>query len=172
LKTSNFILRFAHLEEAERIAAIHTASWQWHYRGILSDHYLDHVAPKERLDLWQKRFDQSNEKQGIFVVEQEGEICGFACSYLDKDAQWGTLLDNLHVLKKWQGNGLGKLLLKKSIDWSKSQRPNDSIYLWVYKENIAATAFYLHNRGQKIEETVVDNPDGGNAIVYRILWKP
>jgi len=171
LNISNFTIRSTHPNEAERIATIHTESWQLHYRGILSDHYLDQIAPIERLELWQKRFDQADEKQQIFVVEKAGEICGFACNYLDKDAQWGTLLDNLHVLKKWQGNGLGKLLLQQSIKWSKELRPDASLYLWVYTENMTATNFYLHNGGKNIEETMVDNADGSKAAVYRIVWE-
>ncbi|MEL6720400.1 MAG: GNAT family N-acetyltransferase, partial [Bacteroidota bacterium] len=145
--------------------------WQLHYRNVLSDHYLDHIAPKERLELWKKRFEQANEQQQIFVVEKEGELCGFACNYLDKDPKWGTLLDNLHVLKKWQGNGLGKLLLKTSIAWSKKVRPNAPLYLWVYTSNLPAINFYLHNGGKNVEEAVFDNPDGGEGSVYRMVWK-
>ncbi|MEM6699765.1 MAG: GNAT family N-acetyltransferase [Bacteroidota bacterium] len=171
MNTSNFIIRTVNQNEVEHIAAIHTESWQLHYRGILSDRYLDEIAPKERLELWQKRFQQTNENQRIFVVEKAGEICGFACNYLDKDTKWGTLLDNLHVLKKWQGYGLGKRLLQQSITWSKHLRPEASLYLWVYTQNTDAINFYLHNGGKNVEETIVDNPDGSQAAVYRIVWK-
>lgn len=160
-----------HPNEAERIAAIHTESWQLHYRGIFSDHYLDKVAPRERLEFWQKHFEQADEQQQIFVVEKAEEICGFACNHLDKDKKWGTLLDNLHVLKRWQGNGLGKLLLQQSIAWSKRLRPDSSLYLWVYTENIAALNFYLHNGGKNVEEIIVENPDGSKGAVYRIVWE-
>lgn len=171
MTSSNFTIRTAHHTEAERIATIHTESWQLHYRGVLSDHYLDKIAPKERLALWQKRLAEADEKQQIFVVEKAGEVCGFACNYLDKDSKWGTLLDNLHVLKKWQGNGLGKQLLQQSINWSKELRPNASLYLWVYTQNTAALNFYLHNGGKNVEETTVTNPDGGKATIYRIVWQ-
>lgn len=170
MSNSNFIIRSAYPNESAQIAAIHTESWQLHYRGILSDHYLDQIAPTERFQLWEKRFEQAEETQQIFVVEKVRELCGFACNYLDKDVQYGTLLDNLHVLKKWQGNGFGKLLLQRSIAWSKALSPESLLYLWVYQDNLDAINFYLHNGGKKVEETTVTNPDGSIAVAYRIVW--
>ena len=59
----------------------------------------------------------------------EEETVGFACTFLNHDSQYGALVDNLHVLKKYQGLGLGRKLMSLSAEWVRMHDPTSDIYL-------------------------------------------
>ena len=118
--------------DSTQIAQLHTQNWQIAYRGILNDYYLDHEALQERSELWHKRLMSPAENQKVLVVEEDAKICGFVCIYGQKDPQWGSLIDNLHVNYEIQGKGIGKQLMQKAAEWVSQFYPQSGIYLWVY----------------------------------------
>ncbi|WKN44509.1 GNAT family N-acetyltransferase [Tunicatimonas pelagia] len=162
--------RSAYANEAETIARLHAASWQKHYRGILRDTYLDQDVAADRLQLWQGRFQNPKGNQHILVAVDGEEVCGFACTYAEDDARYGALLDNLHVLPHWQGQGIGYRLMQLTAQWVHQRNCNSGLYLWVYEENTAARSFYERIGGTVAETTTVENPGGGVASVLRIIW--
>ena len=44
------------------------------------------------------------------------------------------------------------------------------MYLWVLKENHKARKFYQSIGGETVEQTIENNPGGGQAEVLRIFW--
>ena len=157
-------------EEAGTIAQLHARSWQQHYQGILRDAYLSVEVHEDRLAVWHERFRHPKETQHIIVATSQGDLCGFACTYVRHDPQWGALLDNLHVVPSWQGQGVGRTLMQASARWVKQQNATEGIYLWVFEENTAARAFYERLGGVNQEKATVDNPGGGQASVFRYVW--
>jgi len=166
-----FTFRDAIPSDTATIADIHTKSWQYFYSNIMSDEYLEKEAPKERLAFWKERFEVPNAKQKIILVEQEGTACGFVCAYLNHDEKYGSLIDNLHVLKEWQGHRLGKQLMQKAANWVLSQQMNSLFHLWVYADNEGAIQFYEYLGGKKVEEQLYTGVDGSQALAYRMLWE-
>nr|WKN38420.1 GNAT family N-acetyltransferase [Tunicatimonas sp. TK19036] len=162
--------REATSKDAEAIAQLHAQSWQQHYRGIMSDTYLDHKVLNDRIEVWQERFRNPKATQHIIVATEDEKLCGFACTYTDDDPKWGTLLDNLHVLPPWQGRSIGKALICQSAKWAQQQDAETGFYLWVFEENTAARAFYERMGGINQEKVIVNNPDGGTAPVFRYVW--
>ena len=68
-------------------------------------------------------------------------------SILVKDIQGGKLIDEIYIEKEFRNNGIGTDIIKKLIE------NNESIYLWVYKENIKAVSLYKRLGFKAIDET-------------------
>jgi len=157
--------------DAEAIAALHTKSWQQNYRGALSDEFLDNEAPSERLKVWQSRLKSESRDQIVILAENDGELVGFVCVYLNKSQKYGSLLDNLHVHSAMQGKGIGYRLMSLAAKEVHRQLPNSDMYLWVLEQNSGAIQFYENLGGEKIE--TVEEIDIGNQKVFksRYYWK-
>lgn len=78
------IIRHAQAHEYSALAKIHINSWQKNYHQELTPHYLNEIAPGERLSLWQQRLQSPQKHQRVFVAENNNIILGFACVFLDE----------------------------------------------------------------------------------------
>ena len=83
--------RNARKEDAENIAKLHAKSWQSAYKGILSDEYLANNVLKNRLETWQKRFENPKENQYIILVKENDILLGFVCIFGNQDTEYGSL---------------------------------------------------------------------------------
>ena len=164
------LYREATSNDIDAIAHLHARSWQQHYRGILYDTYLDQEVEEDRQIIWQERLQHPQPTQHIIIATEGETVGGFACTYARHDPRWGALLDNLHVIPSWQGRGVGRALMQMSARWVKQQDTSEGLHLWVYEANTAARAFYERMGGMQQEKTVVDNPGGGRAPVFRYVW--
>lgn len=158
-------------EDANSIAALHAQSWSLHYRGEFTDHYLDHEVQEERRAEWQKRMTEAVPTQHVVLAKEDNQLCGFSCVYLARHEQWGALLDNLHVQQSTMGKGVGRRLMQEAAKWVQTQDSDSSMYLWVLASNESASKFYERIGGEKVEETMMDNPGGGASKVWRYVWR-
>jgi len=163
-------LRAATAADSSAIAALHVASWQSAYRGLLSDAYLDGPAPAERAALWEQRFREPKPNQHVIVAEADGRLTGFACAFGADDPQWGTLLDNLHVAPDLKGRGLGKALLRAIAEWCAASHPGVPLHLWVLEGNERAIRFYEALGGRRADRTTWTAPDGHTVYDLRYAW--
>jgi ribosomal protein S18 acetylase RimI-like enzyme len=162
--------RKAKSNEAEAIAHIHAQSWQVAYRGILTDAFLDREVLENRLKIWKERFSHPAKNEFICVAVEKQVLKGFVCMYGNDDAQWGTLVDNLHVSPELKGQGIGKRLMVEAAKWVSKKYPNSGLYLWVYEDNHEARRFYEKMGGKNVESQIYDNADGGSANTLRYAW--
>lgn len=142
------------------IAQLHAQSWQQHYRGILSDHYLDQVVQKDRLKIWAERFEKPSENQHIITAKDNDQLVGFTCLFGGQDPKYGTYLDNLHVHQSYQGKGVGRRLMQLAGQWAEQQYPNQGMHLLVFTANEAAIRFYEKIGGTKVAVQRYDLGDG------------
>ncbi|MGB5371376.1 MAG: GNAT family N-acetyltransferase [Flavobacteriaceae bacterium] len=164
------VLREPKASDAGTIARLHAKSWQQNYRGALSDSFLDHEVFAERSGVWTKRFEVVNPKQLITVAEHNGAMAGFGCAYLGDHPKYGALLDNLHVVSKAQGLGIGSKLMADLARKCAAHDPDSGMYLWVLQQNRKAIDFYAALGGEKME-TVVGNDIGDREILKcRYVW--
>jgi hypothetical protein len=105
--TVSYRLRPATADDAEAIAALHTASWRRTYRGMMPDAFLDGGALENRRRVWRERLGSPNRDQHVVVAESESRLVGFICTFAREDEGWGAYIDNLHVAHEWQGRGGG-----------------------------------------------------------------
>jgi len=91
------------------------------------------------------RWLMNRDKDGFFVAEVDGKPVGFvAC-----DANWHSFFENeevgeiheIFVHPKWQGKGIGSILLLRALDYAKERRRKIA-ELWVGVGNIKARRFY------------------------------
>ncbi|CAB3746848.1 N-acetyltransferase GCN5 [Burkholderia paludis] len=87
-------LRAATTHDANRIARLHTLSWQTAYSHILPAAYLSDEVPAEHAVRW--RSDEC-EWGLVLIVESDGEPVGFVSAERPVDPEAGVLLDCLHV---------------------------------------------------------------------------
>jgi hypothetical protein len=68
-------VRKATTDDAHAIAIVHVESWKTTYEGIVPAEYLAQLSVSEKEQLWQRGLNQP--KHSIFVVEEDGKVCGF-----------------------------------------------------------------------------------------------
>lgn len=163
-------LRDAQFSDYAAIAKLHADNWKETYRGILSDHYLDHVVEKDRLDTWRQRLKSPPENQHITIATSDDVIVGFCCVYLNEDPIYGSLIDNLHVAQGFQRLGIGKMLVAASAGYVCTKAGNNKMYLWVFEANRNARIAYQSMEGVNVETVDKENPDGTTSRTCRIFW--
>ncbi len=163
--------RKVRLNEADIIADIHAKSWQIAYKGILTDAFLAQEVFKNRLEVWQKRFTEFTENEFICVAVEADVVIGFVCVYGNADENWGSLIDNLHVLPEFKGHGIGKRLMQEAAKWVMERYSNTKIHLWVYEDNHAARVFYEKMGGENVASELYEGADGTSANTFCYAWE-
>jgi GNAT superfamily N-acetyltransferase len=164
-------IRAARSADAPAVATLHANSWRAAYRGILRDEFLDGALDENRRALWDARLsDNSQDNQIILVDEEAGELRGFACAFIDADPEWGTLLDNLHVVPELKGQGLGRRLISVIAAKVLQHASILMLHLWAYEKNLGARRFYERLGG--VATACEEEPalDGTRVNVVRYFW--
>jgi GNAT superfamily N-acetyltransferase len=170
------VIRHASVDDAEQIAALHADSWRRHYRGAYADSFLDGDVEEDRRSVWSARLAAPDNTTTI-LAEQDGRLVGFVHVMFDHDAQWGSLLDNLHILNDQRRTGLGTELLVRAAQAAAQRATHDGMYLWVLEQNTAAQQFYLAKGAECVENApvaaVAGNPArlNGNPLGLRMVWR-
>src|SRR3954447_7945205 len=103
-------IRVGRDSDRQTIAAIHTASWQQSYRGILPDDLLDGRLSGIMADRWKTQ--ALGDRDVLLVVEaDDGEVLGFCATWAEEGAGY---IDNLHVRSSAQSQGLGRAMLRET----------------------------------------------------------
>jgi ribosomal protein S18 acetylase RimI-like enzyme len=152
------------------VATVHATSWRSAYRGILRDEFLDGDLASDRLSLWEKRLSPLPQLHFGYLAFEAEQPVGFAFAFGAHDLRWGTLVDNLHVLPRCKGRGLGKQLLVNLCEHADATHPHAGLYLWVYEQNTAACGFYKSLGGEPVERAVIQAPGGGEVAEWRYAW--
>jgi len=164
------MLRAARPSDAGDVAALHAASWQIAYKGILTDDYLDHHVVTDRKALWEARLGQPSPRQHVLVAYEDETLTGFACIYLHEDPILGCLLDNIHVHRNVYRKGLGSRLLNATARLARSAAPESGLYLSVLEGNRPAQRFYFAHGAERAGTEVWDAPDGQPLLCLRLAW--
>ena len=156
--------------DAITLARLHAASWQDAYRGLLRDEYLDSDVAADRLAVWTERMQNVQPSHYGFIAKAGYTPVGFVFLHGAVDPFWGTLVDNLHVLPSFKGQGAGRLLMAAATRETIQRHPDEGVYLWVFEENHQARAFYARLGGRDAERAIVDVAGGGSQPVVRVVW--
>jgi GNAT superfamily N-acetyltransferase len=169
--------RTAQPADAAAVAALHTDSWQRHYRGAFTDAYLDDEVPGYQRRRWAERLATPDPMARTIIAEFDGAVVGFAHTILGDDETWGALLDNLHVRYGLKRHGIGTRLMAETARTVLADTPDSGLYLWVLEQNTAARAFYTARGGECAERVAVPPPHGdvarlnGQPFGLRIVWR-
>ncbi|MCP1495113.1 L-amino acid N-acyltransferase YncA [Peribacillus frigoritolerans] len=158
-------IRKAVLTDAKGIAKVHVDSWKTTYANIIPDEYLNNLAYEGREQLWKGNIPNSD----VFVAEnEEGKIVGFSSGGKERSGKYPDYTGELYaiyILKEYQGNGLGKLLVKPIIE--ELQQKNFFSMIVLVLEDNSFRLFYETLGGEKID-TIEVNISGKklNELVY------
>jgi len=165
------IYRYATYADFADIADIHATNWQENYQDILSATYLAEEVHEDRMQVWRDRMGLPKANQFVIVAIDEDQVIGFACAFLDYDQVHGHYLDNLHVSKTYQGQGIGRTLTYHVAKIIAIKSNDNRLFLWVFEKNTAAIQTYKNWGGQIGETENLDMPSGGGGgIATRISW--
>lgn len=167
--SSGVTIRRAHEGDAARVGALHAASWRAHYRGSLSDAYLDGPVEEERAAVWAQRLGHPRPGQIVLLAEDDG-LAGFVCVFLDHDRSFGSFIDNLHVAVARKGQGIGRQLMREVAEAMHHDVPRRPAYLFVLEANAAARGFYERIGGRAVEHLRHQEPDGSQVAAMRYVW--
>ena len=150
------MIRHATPADLPAIAALHLASWQDAYRGLLPDAYLDGPLPAEMAERWRALPDPA-----LVLVAQDG----FACCLLGRPVSY---LDNLHARPGARRGGTGRRLMAR-LSAELVSRGEAALALTVIDANARARAFYSAMGG--VEGEPYDEVIGGAAVPIReVIW--
>lgn len=138
------LIRKAEVKDATEIAKIHVETWQSHYRGQISDDYLDKLSIEEREKKWKERLNNLKPETAVFVSESNGEILGFCWVGPDNDKDEANDVGELYAIyiaQNYQGRGLGSDLMKTGLEYLRKEGFKKAV-LWVLKTNISTIKFY------------------------------
>jgi len=166
-------IRPATPDDALRLAAIHCESWRDAYAGVLDPAYLAGPIEQERRDLWQERFASPSLAQCVLVAELPGTgPVGFICLYRNQDPEWGSLIDNLHVVPSLRGQSIGRHLMRAGAQAMLASAASPGIHLWVFEANIAGRRFYERLGGRVVERYLeTELPTPPETYILRVFWE-
>jgi GNAT superfamily N-acetyltransferase len=144
------LIRPATPDDAVEIAAVHLASMQRVYRGVLPDEVLDGPdLAANRLRLWQHWLSEPPAGGSTVVAERPGgRIVGLAHTAPARDDDVGDGVGELQIIYvdpvAW-GTGAGRALMAAAVDGLREAGWTTAI-LWVLDRNARARRFYERAR--------------------------
>lgn len=109
---SQIVIRHAKESDALAIAAVHVASWEGSYRGIMPDDEFDKRPLPVREAQWAESL-RKGDRTTLVACDDNGELTGFACAWLIDRAQYGfdSYLATLYLRPDVKRRGIGRALL-------------------------------------------------------------
>lgn len=147
-------VRKAMLADAKGIAKVHVESWKSTYVKIVPEEYLNGLSYESREQLWKDNIPNG----GVYVAETtEGKIVGFSSGGKERTGKYPNYAGELYaiyILKEYQKNGLGKLLVKPII--AELQQQNISTMLVLVLGDNSSRHFYEALGAKKIDDIKVE----------------
>ena len=142
-------IRKAVLSDMKGIAKVHVESWKTTYANIIPAEYLNKLTYEGWEQIW-----INNIPNGVVYVAEnnEGGIVGFSSGGKERSGKYNELngeLYAIYILKEYQGQGIGKALVKPILDEIKGMGLNSMLVL-VLEDNISRL-FYEALGGKKID---------------------
>ena len=176
------MIRRAIEADAAAIAALHVRAWQWAFRGLLPDAYLDGLTEQvaRREAMWRRQLQEGRPDCPVWVAERGdggGQIVGFcntapAASSTDSASEGTPAAAELYTIyldPDAVGTGVGAALMRHGLMDLQARGFHEAV-LWVQDTNTRARRFYEKGGwrvdGAEKTETVWDAPV--RQVRYRI----
>lgn len=162
--------RRARPPDAEAIASLHARSWRENYRGSFHDAFLDGDLPGERLRVWRERLERAPGNQLVRLAVDGSDLVGFVCAYGAHHPEWGSFIDNVHVVRAFKRNGIGASLMRLAGVWLAARYADLEVYLWVLEVNTAARRFYERLGARNAGASTMETHGGAVVRSCRYTW--
>ena len=140
----NFNIRPANINDAEGIAKIHVGTWQFAYKGQLSDDYLDSLSVEKRTERWKEILNKPQLDNWSLVAELNGQIVGFCTVGKSRDEDADSKIGELwaiYIDPQYMDKGIGTALMNEGLKILKGKGFNKAT-LWVLESNDKTRGFY------------------------------
>ena len=164
------LIREADESDAFGIARVQVDAWRNTYKGIVPNNYLASLNYEKRTERW-RQILASDENNFTFVAEIfDAQIVGFASAgeAEEPDANFAGELIAIYLLKEYQRQGIGKLLVKAVTQRFLEQKIS-SMLVWVLAKN-PFRAFYESLDGEYISEKQTEI-GGASLVEVAYGWK-
>ena len=142
-------IRKAVLADVKGIAKVHVDSWKTTYTDIIPEEYLNNLTYESREQIWKNNIPNGD----VYVAENsEGQIVGFSSGGKERSGEYNLFegeLFAIYILKEYQGQGIGKNLVKPIINDIKGMGLNSMLVL-VLEDN-SSRLFYEKLGAKKID---------------------
>lgn len=145
----------ARLEDTAALGALHVATWQETYAGIMPAAFLAEMDPVARAAKWAAILEAGH--HGVFLARQQEALVGFCAVGPSRGdlPQFHGELGAIYTRKSVHGTGVGAALLDAGFAWMEEQQLVP-FFLWVLEANPQARRFYERKGGRpcgaKMEE--------------------
>lgn len=132
----------ADLEELQKLSIqTFTDTYQDKNEPVLFQNHLDLAFNSHKL-----KSELENPESFFFFVKREEELLGYlklnvGAAQTEAFGNDSLEIERIYVVQKYQGHGLGRLLIEKSIAFAGSKNKK-KVWLGVWEENPKAIAFY------------------------------
>ena len=135
----SYKIRAAVSEDRQAIAEIYVKSWNFAYKGIVPQEFLDNLNEKKYLDRLKEK-DVPDE----VVFELNGRVVGLAklIDCRDRDLENTVEVQTIYFLPEFTGRGYGVLLLDWLRDYAVSAGYK-KIIIWGLSANLRAGKAYM-----------------------------
>ena len=161
-------VRLATADDADAIGRIQVESWRAAYTGLLSDEAVAGFDVATRQQLWREDLGrQPGPGSATFVVEEVGEVIGFASVGASREAE-GERAGELYAIylhpSCW-GRDIGKALLQRAEESLRGSGFRRAV-LYVLEGNERAERFY-RSAGWEQDGSKVDQFQGATVTEVR-----
>lgn len=151
-------------ENLKKISDVYEKSWQYAYKNIMPQNYLDSIPAGH----WADHIHSGGRKN--VVMTENGIIIGtsgFGRSRWEKYDNYGEIV-SLYLLPEYIGKGYGRILLAK-VRKELQFLGFSSVILWVLEENSRARNFYEQQGFTFTGESRTD--DFGGKELRELLYR-
>lgn len=140
----DFTLRAATRADARAIAEVHVHAWQWAYRGLMPEAYLDGLSVEVREATWHRMLSDVPCKARVWLVEVRGVVVGFSAAGPSRDMDAPSTTGELYAIYLERGAlgfGIGRQLLLRAVTDLRESGYLTAM-LWVLEPNERARRLY------------------------------
>ena len=158
------MIRFAQESDAHHIAAIHVASWQKIYRGLIPDSTLNNLSVVEKEKLWLALIKNHSQ---ILIIDIDQQMVGFASIGATRDtdadaAKCGEIMA-IYLHPDYWRQGIGAMLCEKAFSELK-EKGFSEVTAWVLQGNALARKFYEKIGFEETTDIKADEFDSGVVL--------
>ncbi|MFJ9241313.1 GNAT family N-acetyltransferase [Streptomyces sp. NPDC101776] len=132
------------LADCDRVSEISVLGWQFAYRGLMPQPFLDALGAKDDAERRRARLARGDGSVVNLVATRGGETVGWAAFGLYRDGEvraedvelYALYLDPRHL-----GTGAGRALMREALRRC-AALGHDRVLLWVVRGNSRARRFY------------------------------
>jgi len=138
------------------IARVNVDSFRGTQQGIVPDTLINELSYEKAEQRFQRMLKNTERLSVIFVAEHDGSVVGYAMAGLAREEvnNYQGELYGIYILPKHHGKGIGRHLMNAVAMCLRKQRV-DSMFVWVFSENLSARRFYEALGGQRVHERTI-----------------